>query len=368
MTVQPEDSAFQNLRPLMFAIAYRMLGRVTEAEDIVQEALLRYHRAVTSGSFQRPGQAGPGEPDSPKAYLSAVTTRLCIDHLRSARARREAYVGEWLPEPLLTGPAGAVVGGMGAAGGPGGVLADPAEAAEQADSLSMAFLLLLERLSPVERAVFLLHDVFGYGYDETAQIVGKSEDNCRQLARRARQHVGERRPRYEPSRDKRDELAEKFFAAVGDGDMNGLVDMLAADAAVYGDSAGQRPSWPRPIFGREHVGRLLAALGLAGPARRRRAAADRGQRSAGPDVPGRRRVADQRAGAGHRRRPGAHGPLGHEPGQAPSPGAPGRRGGAAQPAAEPASRAWRSASALDGGWLSASRSATTSRARPLAVT
>ena len=261
MTVPPEESAFQSLRPLMFAIAYRMLGRVTEAEDIVQEAFLRYHRAVTSGSFQRPGQAGPGEPDSPKAYLSAVTTRLCIDHLRSARARREAYVGEWLPEPLLTGPAGAGAAGLGPAGGPGSVLADPAEAAEQADSLSMAFLLLLERLSPVERAVFLLHDVFGYGYDETAQIVGKSEDNCRQLARRARQHVGERRPRYEPSRDKRDELAEKFFAAVGDGDMNGLVDMLAADAAVYGDSAGQRPSWPRPIFGREHVGRLLAALG-----------------------------------------------------------------------------------------------------------
>ncbi len=267
-----EESAFQSLRPLMFAIAYRMLGRVTEAEDIVQEAFLRYHRAVASGSFDRPGQAGPGEPDSPKAYLSAVTTRLCIDHLRSARARRETYVGEWLPEPLLTGPAAVGAGGMGATGGPGGVLADPAEAAEQADSLSMAFLLLLERLSPVERAVFLLHDVFGYGYDETAQIVGKSEDNCRQLARRARQHVSERRPRYEPSRDKRDELAEKFFAAVGDGDMNGLVDMLAADAAVYGDSGGQRPSWPRPIFGREHVGRLLAALGrqarLAGAVQR----------------------------------------------------------------------------------------------------
>lgn len=248
-------AAFESLRPLMFAIAYRMLGRVTEAEDIVQEAFLRYHRAVASGSF---GQAGSGEPDSPKAYLSAVTTRLCIDHSRSARVRREAYIGEWLPEPLLTGPA---VGAGPGSGGPLGLLADPAELAEQADSLSMAFLLLLERLSPVERAVFLLHDVFGYGYDETARIVGKSEDNCRQLARRARQHVGEHRPRYEPSRDKRDELAEKFLAAVGDGDMDGLVSMLAADAAVYGDSGGQRPSWPRPIFGRENVGRLLAALG-----------------------------------------------------------------------------------------------------------
>jgi RNA polymerase sigma-70 factor (ECF subfamily) len=241
-----EESAFESLRPLMFSIAYRMLGRVSEAEDIVQEAFLRYHRAVASGSFGRPGQSGP---DSPKAYLSAVTTRLCIDHSRSAQARREAYVGEWLPEPLLAG-----AGGI-------GLLGDPAELAEQADSLSMAFLLLLERLSPVERAVFLLHDVFGYGYDETSRIVDKSEDNCRQLARRARQHVAEHRPRYEPSRAKRDELAGKFLAAVGDGDMDGLVSMLAADAAVYGDSAGQRPSWPHPITGREHVGRLLAALG-----------------------------------------------------------------------------------------------------------
>jgi RNA polymerase sigma-70 factor, ECF subfamily len=249
-----EESAFESLRPLMFSIAYRMLGRVTEAEDIVQEAFLRYHRAVTSGSFARPGQAGPGEPDSPKAYLSAVTTRLCIDHSRSARARREAYVGEWLPEPVLTGPGGAGPEAL-------GLLGDPAELAEQTDSLSMAFLLLLERLSPVERAVFLLHDVFGYGYDETARIVDKSEDNCRQLARRARQHVTEHRPRYEPSADKRDELAGKFLAAVGDGDMDGLVSMLAADAAVYGDSGGQRPSWPHPIVGREHVGRLLAALG-----------------------------------------------------------------------------------------------------------
>jgi RNA polymerase sigma-70 factor (ECF subfamily) len=241
-----EESAFESLRPLMFSIAYRMLGRVSEAEDIVQEAFLRYHRAVAGGLFARPGQSGPGEPDSPKAYLSAVTTRLCIDYSRSAQVRREAYVGEWLPEPVLTGQAG--------------LLKDPAELAEQADSLSMAFLLLLERLSPVERAVFLLHDVFGYGYDETARIVDKSEDNCRQLARRARQHVAEQRPRYEPSRDKRDELAGKFLAAVGDGDMDALVSMLAEDAAVYGDSGGQRPSWPRPIVGRQHVGRLLAAL------------------------------------------------------------------------------------------------------------
>ena len=224
---------YQRLRPLMFSIAYRMLGSVSEAEDIVQEAFLRYHRA--------------GPADSPKAFLSAVTTRLCIDHLRSARVRRETYPGPWLPEPLLTDD-------------PLAASADPGSLAEQADSLSMAFLLLLERLSPVERAVFLLHDVFGYGYDEVAPIVGKGEDNCRQLALRARRHVGEGKPRFEASRRKREELAARFFEAVGHGDMDGLVTMLAADAVVYGDSGGTRPSWPRPIAGRDHVGRLLAGL------------------------------------------------------------------------------------------------------------
>jgi RNA polymerase sigma-70 factor (ECF subfamily) len=223
---------YQRLRPLMFSIAYRMLGSVSEAEDIVQEAFLRYHTAQARG-----------EIDSPKAYLSAVTTRLCIDHLRSARARREAYVGEWLPEPLLTGEA-----------------ADPPGHAEQTDSLSMAFLLVLERLSPVERAVFLLHDVFSYGYDEIARIVGKSADNCRQLALRARRHVAEHKPRFEASRSKREELAARFFSAVGGGNMDDLVSMLAADVVVYGDSGGTSPSWPRPIVGRDRVARLMAGL------------------------------------------------------------------------------------------------------------
>jgi RNA polymerase sigma-70 factor, ECF subfamily len=224
---------YQRLRPLMFSIAYRMLGSVSEAEDIVQEAFLRYHRAES------------GQVESPKAFLSAVTTRLCIDHLRSARVRREAYPGQWLPEPLLTDDPSR---------------ADPGSLAEQADSLSMAFLLLLERLSPVERAVFLLHDVFGYRYDEVARIVGKGEDNCRQLALRARRHVGEGKPRFEVSRRKREELAARFFEAVGHGDMEGLVTMLAEDAVVYGDSGGIRPSWPRPIAGRDHIVRLLAGL------------------------------------------------------------------------------------------------------------
>jgi RNA polymerase sigma-70 factor (ECF subfamily) len=244
---------YQQLRPLMFAIAYRMLGRVSEAEDIVQEAFLRYHRAQSGPAGEADGTA---RIDSPKAYLSAVTTRLCIDYLRSARARREAYVGEWLPEPLLTGDpqrAGHPLFADHAGADPGGL-------AEQADSLSMAFLLLLERLSPVERAVFLLRDVFGYDYGEIAGVVGKSEDNCRQLALRARRHVGERKPRFEASRSQREELAARFFAAVGQGDMDGLVTMPAEDAVVYGDSGGTRPSWPRPVTGRDHVGRLLAGL------------------------------------------------------------------------------------------------------------
>lgn len=235
------EQVYTELRPLMFAIAYRMLGSVSEAEDVVQEAFLRYYRA----------ESGPDPIGSPRAYLSAVTTRLCIDQLRSARARREAYVGEWLPEPLPTDGAAPA-----ASAAP-----DPARVAEQADSLSMAFLLLLERLSPVERAVFLLRDVFGYEYGEVAEVVGKSEANCRQLALRARRHVSEQRPRFEASRRKREELATRFFRAVADGDLDGLVTMLAADVVVYGDSGGISPSWPRPIAGRDKVGRLIAALG-----------------------------------------------------------------------------------------------------------
>ena len=241
--------AFPRLRPLVFAIAYRMLGSVSAAEDVVQEAFLRYHRAASQdGASVR----------SAKAYLSAVTTRLCIDELRSARARRESYPGAWLPEPVLTGAAAGTGGDFPA--GPA-LPADPAEAAEQADSLSMAFLLLLEQLSPVERAVFLLHDVFSFGYDEVAGIVGKSEANCRQLAARARKHIAEGRPRFEASRLKREQLAAGFFRAVRDGDLDALVGMLATDAVVYGDSGGQRPSWPRPITGGERGARLLAGLG-----------------------------------------------------------------------------------------------------------
>jgi RNA polymerase sigma-70 factor (ECF subfamily) len=237
----PDTSAlYQSLRPLLFSIAYRMLGSVSEAEDMVQEAFLRYHKAV----------ADSGQPESPKAYLAAVVTRLCIDYLRSARVRRESYVGEWLPEPLVTG-----------ASALSQQPADPAELAEQADSLSMAFLLLLERLTPVERAAFLLHDVFAYGYDEIASIVGRGQPACRQLVHRARQHVDAGRPRFDVAAADRDELAAKFFTAITGGDMDQLVSMLAADVEVHGDSGGVPPNWPRPIVGRDHVSHLLVALG-----------------------------------------------------------------------------------------------------------
>ena len=226
------SEVFEDLRPLLFSIAYRMLGRVAEAEDIVQEAFLRYHHAVVEEST---------EIESPKAYLSAVTTRLAIDHLRSARVRKETYVGEWLPEPLLTD--------------------DATMRTEDADSLSMAFLLLLERLSPVERAVFLLHDVFDYGFDEVADVVGKSVDNTRQLAVRARRHVDEARPRFDASHEGRESLADRFFAAVGGGRMEDLLHALADDVVVYGDGGGTSPSWRRPIVGRDRVLRLLLGMG-----------------------------------------------------------------------------------------------------------
>jgi RNA polymerase sigma-70 factor, ECF subfamily len=226
--------AYQELRPLLFSIAYRMVGSVSEAEDLVQESFLRFHRAVRAGA----------QVESTKAYLSAVTTRLAVNHLRSARVRRERYVGTWLPEPLLTDSTD-----------------DAAQHAETADSVSMAFLVLLESLSPVERAVFLLREVFGYPYDEIARVVDKTEDNCRQLAARARRHVQARKPRFEASRNKREELARRFLAAVEDGDTEGLVGVLAADAVMYGDGGGKAPAVAKPIHGRQRVARFLLGLG-----------------------------------------------------------------------------------------------------------
>jgi RNA polymerase sigma-70 factor (ECF subfamily) len=222
-----EDALLRELRPVAFGIAYRMLGSVAEAEDVVQEALLRLHRALESGE----------RIESPRAYVATVATRLAIDQLRSARARRESYVGEWLPEPLVTD--------------------DPGSQAEMADSLSLAFLVLLESLSPEQRAAFLLHDVFDYGYDEVAKIVGKSEDNARQLAARARRHVDERRPRFESSREQRDDLARRFFAAARDGDLGALESLLAHDVVLRGDGGGKVPALARSLHGRNRVARTL---------------------------------------------------------------------------------------------------------------
>jgi len=238
---------FEELRPLLFSIAYRILGSVSEAEDAVQESWLRYQASATA-------------PVSTKAFLSAIVTRVSIDVLRSARVRRERYVGQWLPEPLLTD------GGAGLAGadaGPGAPAAygNPERAAELADSVSMAALLLLERLSPVERAVFVLHDVFAYSYAEIGQIVGETEVNCRQLALRARKRMGDERPRFDADRRERDELAGRFFDALTEGDVDGLRELLAADVQVYGDGGGKAPQWTRVVVGMDKVARMFAGLG-----------------------------------------------------------------------------------------------------------
>jgi RNA polymerase sigma-70 factor (TIGR02957 family) len=237
MSDQQHEELLDELRPTAFAIAYRMLGSVAEAEDVVQEALLRLHRSLTDG-----------EPiESPRAYLATVTTRLAIDELRSARARRETYVGEWLPEPVVTDPA-----------------TDPARHAEMADSLSMAFLILLESLSPEQRAVLLLRDVFDYDYARIAEIVGKSEDNTRQLAARARRHVEGDRPRFDASREQREELARRFFAAVEEGDLSGLEAMLADDVVLQGDGGGKAPALARALHGRKRVARTLGTWAKQG--------------------------------------------------------------------------------------------------------
>jgi RNA polymerase sigma-70 factor (TIGR02957 family) len=233
------EALLEELRPVAFAVAYRMLGSVAEAEDVVQEALLRLHAALERGE----------EISSPRAYLATVTTRLAIDELRSARARRESYVGDWLPEPLVEAePLSAAA-----------ATEDPARQAEMADSLSYAFLLLLESLTPEERAVLLLHDVFDYDYGEVAAVVGKSEANARQLAVRARRHVEEGRPRFEGSEMKRRELGERFFGAVERGDLEALEGLLARDVVLRGDGGGKVPALARALQGAERVGRTLGA-------------------------------------------------------------------------------------------------------------
>ncbi|MEV4428386.1 RNA polymerase sigma-70 factor [Streptomyces sp. NPDC049602] len=221
---------FQELRPLLFSIAYRILGSVSEAEDAVQETWLRY-------------DASPTTPTSAKAFLSATVTRIAIDVLRSARVRREEYVGPWFPEPLLDDP-----------------YEDPERAAELADSVSMAALLLLERLSPLERSVFVLREVFGFGFDEIASAVGRTESACRQLLVRARRHMRDGRPRFEADRAERQELADRFFDALKGGDVDGLRNVLAADVQMVGDGGGKAPQLARAIAGADNVAKLLAVV------------------------------------------------------------------------------------------------------------
>src|SRR5918994_6148785 len=226
------EQEFDELRPAAFAIAYRMLGSVSEAEDVVQEGFLRLHRAREGGE----------RIESPRAYLSTVVSRLSLDQLRSVRVRRETYVGEWLPEPLVASDDD-----------------DPARQAEMADSLSLAFLVLLESLSPEQRAAFLLREVFDEPYARIAEIVGTSEQNARQLAARARRHVEERRPRFEASREQREELATRFFAAAEEGDLEGLEKLLAHDVVLRADGGGKAPALKRTLHGRARVARTLIA-------------------------------------------------------------------------------------------------------------
>ena len=225
-----DASDYTQYRPLMFSIAYRMTGSVSDAEDIMQETFLRATKDK--------------QPNNPKGYLATITTRLAIDHLRSARVRRESYVGTWLPEPLLSN---------GADDAPG-----PAELAETSDSLSMAFLVLLESLSPPERAVFLLREVFGYAYPEIAEVTGKTEAACRQIFTRARRRIDEGRPRFETSRAEGEELTSLFLAVARGGDMSSLFQKLAPDVLFYGDSGGRGEiTYVEPVAGRDRVAEVI---------------------------------------------------------------------------------------------------------------
>lgn len=230
------DQTFDEARPLLFSIAYRMLGSVMEAEDILQEAFLRWQKVATD------------EVTSVKSYLSTVVTRLCLDHLRSARVRREKYIGPWLPEPLVA-----------AAG------ATPHEALALSESLSMAFLVILESLTPLERAVFLLREVFDYDYAEIAEIVGRSEVYCRQLASRARRYVAERRPRFEVAPDQQIQVVEQFRQTLDTGDVEGLLAVLDDDVTWWSDGGGLPGIAQKPIHGAELVARFALNLRRMAP-------------------------------------------------------------------------------------------------------
>jgi RNA polymerase sigma-70 factor (ECF subfamily) len=240
MLAEHRAEAFETQRPHLFGIAYRMLGSAMEAEDMVQETYLRY-------------QATPAETiRSERAFLSTVVTRLCLDQLKSARAQRERYLGPWLPEPVPTVH-----------------LADaplPADRVGERESISMAFLVLLESLTPVERAVFLLHEVFDYSFAEVGEIVERPEATCRQLFRRAKQHLAERRPRFAPSSAEHQRLTESFLRACGRGDIEELTDLLAEDVSIWSDGGGKVRAAQRPIHGRDAVARFVLGILRKAPA------------------------------------------------------------------------------------------------------
>ncbi|MEX1018254.1 MAG: RNA polymerase sigma-70 factor [Litorilinea sp.] len=229
------NNTFEQYRYLLFSIAYRMLGSAMDAEDMVQEAYLRY-QAVAHEQI-----------DSPKAYLTTVITRLCLDHLKSAKVKRETYVGPWLPEPVLTESDAAKV-------------ASPAAIFSHYESISMAFLVLLESLTPVERAVFLLREVFDYDYAEIAHIVNREEAACRQLFSRARKHIADHQPRFQPAPEVHDRLVNEFMQAIEVGDLNGLTQMLADEVSWWSDGGGKVKAITRPVYGRDSVAKLLEGL------------------------------------------------------------------------------------------------------------
>jgi RNA polymerase sigma-70 factor (ECF subfamily) len=225
-------AVFDEHRTLLQAVAYRMLGSVADAEDMVQETFLRWQETSAE------------QIQSPRAFLVTIISRLCINHLKSARVQREQYVGQWLPEPWITEPS-----------------VKPVDRVELNESLSMAFLVLMERLSPVERAVFLLREVFDYGYGEISAIVDENEANCRQILRRARQHVTDLRSRFKLSESKHRELLERFVHASGTGDLGQLIDLLEADVVLYADGGGKAFAVPRPVYGATNVARAIAQGG-----------------------------------------------------------------------------------------------------------
>ena len=219
--------SFEQYRAMLFSMAYRMLGTISDAEDMVQETFLRWHRASEV------------DVHSPKSYLATTLTRLCLDHLQSARVKREQYVGPWLPEPIVT---------------------PPDLDSKLAESLAVGFLLLLESLTPAERAVFLLREVFEFEYSEIVEIVGKSEQNCRQLFRRARKQISERKPRFETSRAERDRLLQEFVHASSSGDLEGLVKILKKDATLISDGGGKVAAALNPILGADRVSRFILGV------------------------------------------------------------------------------------------------------------